>query len=531
MSSKSFLGIDFGAGSLNVAEFLETDTGGLYLTAFGSLPLGLAGAQDASRDNAVRKTLQSLLSADFDFHSRDASLSAPGFQIFTKFVKLPAVDSSKVSQIILYEAQQNVPFPLEEVVWDYQILDSNDSGELEVLLVAIKKELVNRIFGATEACGLTLNLVDVAPAALCNAFRYNYGDIDGCSVLLDIGAKTSSLLFFEEGRFYFRNINIGANAITQEFANEVKMRFSDAERFKIDEGFVSLGGAYEDPDNPRQAQVSKIARQVLTRLHIQVNQTIQFYRSQQGGGAPRRLFLAGGASIMPYTREFFAEKLKLEIDYFNPFRSIEIDEGIDKEALAKVAHAFGPVVGLGLRRVVQCPTELNLMPKETIRRQEFNQKKPYFLATAFILPLILATFGWAISLVAKQKEERLADLQELILPLESSNRRLQPQLEEYRNLHQEYQQLNGYFQERAHWSRILNGIREAMLETEEGTDRATTEFWISSLKPDIEGLDGGRLTPSQRTSYAKSLEDIWDEEESRLLSGDEHGGNDALRHD
>jgi hypothetical protein len=85
---------------------------------------------------------------------------------------------------------------------------------------------------------------------------------------------------------YSRGINIGANAITQDFARESRLQFEEAERLTIEQGFVSLGGAYEEPDNPRQAAISKIARQVMTRLHIQVNQTIQFYRSQQGGSPP-----------------------------------------------------------------------------------------------------------------------------------------------------------------------------------------------------------------------------------------------------
>jgi len=146
----------------------------------------------------------------------------------------------------------------------------------------------------------------VAPPS--HLFRFNYGELDDCTMLLDIGAKTSNLLFFEKGKVFSRSINLGANSITQDFAHESKLKWDAAEKLKIDEGFVSLGGAYEEPENPHQAAISKIARQFMTRLHIQVNQTMQFYRGQQGGSAPQRLYLSGGASIMPYTAQFFAEK-------------------------------------------------------------------------------------------------------------------------------------------------------------------------------------------------------------------------------
>ena len=137
LNSKSFLGIDFGAGTLKVAEFDLNEVGALRLRHYALKPLGLAGAQDSAREGVVLRGLQELLS-DKTFSARACNVFAPGFHVFSKFLKLPPVDSSKVTQIIQYEAQQNVPFPLEEVVWDYQILGTLPSGELEVLLVAIK---------------------------------------------------------------------------------------------------------------------------------------------------------------------------------------------------------------------------------------------------------------------------------------------------------------------------------------------------------------------------------------------------------
>src|SRR5438094_5481875 len=328
LNTKSFLAVDFGAGSLKLAEFEVNEAGGLRLKQYGLKSLGVEGSQEDKREAVILKALQEMLT-ETGVKSKNVNVCAPGFHVFSKFVKLPPVDASKVTQIIQYEAQQNVPFPLAEVVWDYQILGSTAGGELEVLLVAIKADIVEGLFRVTESAGLRLQLCDVSPAALCNAFRYNYGDLDGCTMLLDIGAKTSNLLFFEKGGVYARGINIGANSITQEFAAESKLKFAEAERLKVEQGFVRLGGAYEEPDNPQQAAISKIARQVMTRLHIQVNQTIQFYRGQQGGAAPLPLFLAGGASIMPYTAQFFAEKLNLPVEYFNPFRNIQIDPAID----------------------------------------------------------------------------------------------------------------------------------------------------------------------------------------------------------
>src|SRR5712672_3065796 len=409
LNTKSFLTVDFGAGSLKLAEFEVNEAGGLRLKQYTITPLGAEGAQETAREGVILKALQAVLT-EKGVKAKTVNVCAPGFHVFSKFVKLPPVDAGKVTQIIEYEARSNVPFPLEEVVWDYQSLGSAPSGELEVLLVAIKADIVEGLFRVTEAAGLHLQLTDVSPAALCNAFRFNYGDLEDCTMLLDIGAKTSNLLFFEKGKVFSRSINLGANSITQDFANESKKKFDVAEKIKIDEGFVSLGGAYEEPENQDQAAISKIARQFMTRLHIQVNQTMQFYRGQQGGSAPQRLFLSGGASLMPYTAQFFAEKLNVPVEYFNPFRNVDIDPAVNLEELSRVAHGLGEVVGLGLRKLAHCPVEMNLMPESTLRWQSFNQKKPYLIATVFSLVAVVASMGFVFAQLAAVKSDQLKEL-------------------------------------------------------------------------------------------------------------------------
>src|SRR5216684_3626389 len=427
LNTKSFLAVDFGAGSLKLAEFEVNEAGGLRLKQYGLKSLGAEGAQESTREATIQKALSAMLT-EKGIKAKTVNVCAPGFHVFSKFVKLPPVDANKVTQIIQYEAQQNVPFPLAEVVWDYQILGATPGGELEVLLVAIQADIVEGLFRITEAAGLHLQLTDVSPAALCNSFRYNYGELEDCTMLLDIGAKTSNLLFFEKGKVFSRSINLGANSITQDFANESKKKFDVAEKIKIDEGFVSLGGAYEEPENQDQAAISKIARQFMTRLHIQVNQTMQFYRGQQGGSAPARLFLAGGASIMPYTAQFFAEKLNVPVEYFNPLRNVQIEPSINLEELARVAHSLGEVVGLGLRNLAHCPVELNLMPDSTLKWQAFNQKKPYFIATAFSLVLVVASVGFLFDKLAAVKNTELEKVHNEVGPQEQKRARFQQAL-------------------------------------------------------------------------------------------------------
>jgi len=483
LNTKSFLSVDFGAGSLKLAEFEVTEAGALLLRQYAVRSLGLEGSQEAKREAVVLKALQEVL-AERGIKAGPVNVCAPGFHVFSKFVKLPPVDPGKVTQIIQYEAQQNVPFPLAEVVWDYQILGTAAGGELEVLLVAIKADIVEGLFKTTEQAGLKLQLCDVSAAALCNAFRYNYGDLEDCSMLLDIGAKTSNLLFFEKGKIFARSISLGANSITQDFANEAKLKFDQADKIKIDEGFVSLGGAYEEPENPHQAAISKIARQFMTRLHIQVNQTLQFYRGQQGGGAPARVFLAGGASIMPYTAQFFAEKLNVPVEYLNPFRAVQIDPSVNLEELSKVAHALGEVVGLGLRNAATCPVELNLMPESTLRWQSFNQKKPYFIATLASLVAMAFAVGFLFERLTSVKTERAVAIEQTLTPLQSKEQRFKKAHADLKRAQGELTQISSWLGERFLWVDVSRELRGCLLRTEELTRRklgTETGVWIEKI--------------------------------------------------
>ena len=238
-----------GAGTLRAAEFEPTAEGGVRLLRFGVKSMGLEGSSERARPKALAKAAQELWE-EAGFTAKRGLVAAPGFQVLSKPIRLPAIDKTKVAQLIKFEAQQNIPFPLEEAAWDHYTMGVAKSGEIEVLLSAIKSEVVNGMIKVAKTQGVNVELVDTAQAALVNAYQYNYGDLEGCSLVLDIGAKTTHALFFEGEKFFIRTINIGANSITQEFATETKIRFSQAEEIKLQKGLVGLGGAYAESEDP-----------------------------------------------------------------------------------------------------------------------------------------------------------------------------------------------------------------------------------------------------------------------------------------
>jgi len=316
--------------------------------------------------------------------------AVPAQSVFARFVKLPALEAEKIDKIISFEAQQNVPFPIDQVVWDYQVVGGGMGEQIQVVIVAIKRDLLDEINSGVEETGLRTRIVGVASMGLYNAFCYNYTDLSDCSLLVDIGARTTNVLFIESGRIFSRSLPLGSSAITAAISREFRESFAAAETRKNRDAFVALGGAPE-PADPDIARVSKIARSTMTRLHAELMRSIAHYRAQQQGSRPARIFLCGGGAGMPNMREFFHEKFQLPIEFFNPLQNVSVSESATEAA--RSAHLLGELVGLALRSVTVCPMEINLLPTSVVRRQELEKRRPFFIAAAACI--LLALLGWS----------------------------------------------------------------------------------------------------------------------------------------
>ena len=243
-----------------------------------------------------------------------------GHSVFTRFVKLPPVQPDRVAQIVEFEARQNVPFPINEVVWDYEFV-SEGTGETEVVLVAMKSDALSEINDQVVASGVNTSGVDLAPMALFNAFKYSYPDVDEPCVIIDVGARSTNMVFVEDGRMFTRNFLVGGASITLAIAKEFGVSFSEAEQQKITRGFVAQGGAVQDHSDPEIAAISKVIRNAASNLHTQIMRTITFYRTQNGGSPPKRVFLTGGGALLANMVGFLEEKLKLPVEIFKCFTS------------------------------------------------------------------------------------------------------------------------------------------------------------------------------------------------------------------
>lgn len=389
-SAQRILTVDLGSSNLKAAAFQVDANGGLTLLRYGIKDLGLDPNKEQDRFPFIVDTLQSLL-REKGLPASPAYCSLSGQFAFTRFVKLPPVPPAEIDKMVVFEAQQNVPFPINEVIWDYQMLGGTGAKENEALIVAIKQDIVEQAAAAFRAAKLELMGVDVAGLALINSFYYSMGRPEECHLLIDIGAKNTNLIFIEGPRIFVRVIPVGGHLISQNISNEFQEPYVAAETLKKGKGFVSLGGAYKDPDDMAAARISKIARTVFSKLHAEINRSVGFYRNQQGGSAPKRIHLAGGAACMPFADLFFKEKMNIPVEHFNPLRNINLGPDIDRGQVAADAFQLGELAGLALRKAGDCPVEINLEPASSKAARQKRSTMPY---------LVLGLLAWAACFAA-----------------------------------------------------------------------------------------------------------------------------------
>ena len=461
-STDRILALDIGASKILLAEFSLKGPVPV-LTGYASAELDplAAGQPGADLFSSAAETVKALM-AEKGFKPAPLHVMLPGQTVFPRFMKIPAASSDLVDNLVRDEAAENLPFPLDQVVWDYWRLGTDEAtGELDALIVATKAETAADAAALADAIGCPLALVDAAPLALYNSVRFNCPEADGCTLVLDVGARATNLVFVEGSKVFMRTIPIAGNTVTNEIARTLGVEPAEAERIKKEIGFVALGGTYAVADDETADTVSKVVRNVATRLHSEVNRSINFYRSQQGGSAPDRMLLTGGTALTRHLDTFFQEKLGVEVSYFNPFTNLSVEPGLEEDS--EGLFLMASLAGLALRAGAKCPVEINLIPPAIAEERRFLKRLPFFGgAVAAIVLSLLAWFLYAGG-VKSRYEKDAKDCQKRANVLKGVQGRLSGVSAE---VDAEMARVDSYAAialTRASFPRTLDAIRAAML--------------------------------------------------------------------
>lgn len=435
------LAIDFGTTKIRA---LELDRSGSRLTVnyYSELETPLLPAAD--REGFFRTEGKGFFRG---IPTRNAYVSMPGRGILIRTLSVPNVPAKKLKDILKYEVQQQIPFPIEVVTWAYQVL-SQTPQNFSVLLAAAKKDLLNDFFSKLAPYGLDTEFVDTDFFALYNAFhRSPRFRPDGCQAVIELGAVSANLIIMQGDKILMRSLTTSGDTITQAIAEAESISFEDAELKKQSEGIRAAS-----------------AQPTIDALHTEIQNSIDYWRFTQKGPEVEELFICGRGAMLAGLREFIEEKSRIPTALFDPLEDIGTNARF--ASLREHSIEYAVLVGLALRGVRDSSVNVDFLPSEVTRMREFRENRPYIYLSSAMAVLISLTPTLFIN------QQKIA--------LQSVLAEINKELEVYQRFKPDVDRLNGEI-----------GTIKGNVETMK-TQLVKKSAWLSRV------LEIGRSLPSNR---------------------------------
>ena len=342
---KDVIGIDIGSSSVKLVQLREAK-GGYHLVTLGMSLL----PPEAIVDNAIMdsqtiiEVLQNLVES-LKVKTKNVATSVSGHSVIIRKIQLPIMTEEEMEASIQWEAEQYIPFEISEVNLDFQILggDPNDASQMDVILVAAKKDFVSDYVSMLRECGFNPVIMDIDCFSVQNVFESNYGIEAEIVALIDMGASSMNVNILKDGMSVFtRDIQVGGSAYNEEIQKRLGLNHEDAEK-------VKLGEEVDDVDPQAVAAILDDATDALTQ---EVQRSIDFFSATSSDEKVGKVYITGGVAKIAAVRESLANRLNVDVEVMDPWRQIGYSEkDFDPEYLQAVGPVFTVAAGLAMRRM------------------------------------------------------------------------------------------------------------------------------------------------------------------------------------
>ena len=343
--SGKLVAIDIGMSSIKIAE-VDTTRGGPILLKFAILPIpsGLVTNGEINNSSSVTHAIVEAAKAARS-KRKTAVTGMSGSSVIVKKISMPKLEKSLIAEQIKWEAEQYIPFDINEISLEHTILTehSSKSESMEVLLVAAKQEFIFRIIETIEAGGYKCALVDVAGFALANCFEANYGVVDCTVALLHFGAGSTHFVIIDKGEVVFcRDLALGGSAYTTDISKSMGVSFEEAESLKI-----SAAMKREVPD-----EINKIIKDTNEQMVDEIRNSFEFYGATAAGATVSRFYVSGGGALVPGMVDMISKAVNIPHEMFDPFKEFRYDTKALSPDYIQQIKMFCPIVlGLAMRKL------------------------------------------------------------------------------------------------------------------------------------------------------------------------------------
>jgi type IV pilus assembly protein PilM len=339
------VGLDIGSSSIKAAEVIETKTGNA-LHNFGMLNIapGLIEEGTIKDHDAVSKAIRELFSAN-NLKNKNVAISIGGYSVIVKKISVQTMTEDELQDTIHFEAEQYIPFDISDVNLDFQILGENEHNpnQMNVLLVAAKKEMVNDYIHLIELAGLHTVILDIDAFALQNIFEFNYATEEESVALIDIGASKTSLNILKGySSVFMRDVSLGCGQINQQIVS-----LADCSRAEAEEIKHSL-----QPEIISAEDLANIVSSVVSDWTTEIRRAIDFFYSTYPDDHISKIILSGGGANILEFRQLLSDEISTEVEVINPFDKFAIESSsLDSSYLEKIAPQAAICMGLAIRKV------------------------------------------------------------------------------------------------------------------------------------------------------------------------------------
>ncbi len=344
---KQVLGLDIGTSAIKFVNIKDTGKG-YQLNNIGLNPLPPETIVDGSlMDSTTVVEAIRELASNYKIQKREVAVSVSGHSVIVKKITLTKMTESELEENVLVEAERYIPFDINDVNIDFQILSTpeKEMGEhMEVLLVAAKKDFIEDYVAVVKEAGLSPTIIDIDSFALENMYELNYPlEIGDLVVLCDVGASIMNLNIVKGGRSLFtRDISTGGNLYTEEIQKELSVNFEEAEGLKL--------GGVSDKGTPHT--IDRVLDKTSSTIALEIAKSLDFFTATFPEERIARIYLGGGCSKVPRLKQIVGERLNLPVEIINPFANIAVNlRAFDPEYLKDIGPLMAVGVGLALRKI------------------------------------------------------------------------------------------------------------------------------------------------------------------------------------
>jgi type IV pilus assembly protein PilM len=345
--AKSVVGLDIGSSSIKLVELKERKSGEFSLQRVGVEPLSQEAIVDGSiMDSSLVVDAITKLTAETGTRNQNFATSVAGHSVIVKKIQIPAMSQEELAESIQWEAEQYIPFDINDVRLDYLVLSDGGMAHdsMDVLLVAVKRDKVNDYVSVINQSGKTASVVDIDAFALQNAYEVNYDLSPSKTVaLVNLGATVTTINVLARGQtIFWRDLSLGGNDFTEALQREYGLTYELAERAKRGE---AVEGCTSE-------EASTVLDAVSREVAAEVQKTFDFFAATASEDSVSQLLMAGGAALTPHLKDVLQEHFGVPTEFLNPLRRIDYREGnFDSQWLSSIAPTLAVAVGLAVRKV------------------------------------------------------------------------------------------------------------------------------------------------------------------------------------